>query len=92
MKRLELIANQSCERELIEALESNINNFYYTLLPVVHGKGRTRYKLGTSTWPELNFMLISYLEDNDADLALNIIKEIKEQFKREGIKAFILSV
>ena len=92
MKRLELIANQSCERELIESLENNINDFYYTLLPVVHGKGNTKYKLGTSTWPEQNFMLISYMTDEDASLAVKIINEIKQQFKREGIKVFVIDV
>jgi len=59
MKRIELIANRSVETEIIEALEGAIEDFHYTLLPQIHGKGKTRYRLGTATWPELNFFLMS---------------------------------
>jgi len=90
MKRLELIANCSVEKEIIEALEKNIQDFFYTLLPQVHGKGKTKYKLGTATWPEMNFLLISYLEDVDAAKAQTAIRGVKEQFPREGIKFFMV--
>ena len=59
MKRMEVVANSSVESDIIEALEKVIPDFYYTLLPDIHGKGKTRYKLGTSVWPErkaLNFL------------------------------------
>ena len=92
MKRIELIANRSVEREIIEALEEHIEEFYYTLIPQLHGRGKTQYRLGTATWPEMNFMLISFLDDPDASIAVNIIKEVKERFPREGIKLFIMEV
>ena len=90
MKRMELIANKSVENEIIEALEKNIEGFYYTLIPELHGRGKNKYCLGTATWPELNFMLISFLEDPDAVKAENIIHEIKKSFPREGIKLFMM--
>ena len=92
MKRLELIANRSVENEILEALEKTIQDFYYTLLPQVHGKGKTRYRLGTATWPELNFMLICYLDDEDADKAKAAVQGVKKQFPREGIKLFMMEV
>jgi len=90
MKRMELIANRSVESEIIEALGKNIDDFYYTLLPQIHGRGKTKYRQGTATWPEMNFLLISYLDDNDAIKAKAALKEVKERFPREGIKLFIM--
>lgn len=92
MKRMELIANRSVEREIIEALEAAIPEFFYTLIPELHGRGKTKYRLGTPTWPEMNFMLISFLDDVDAANAKNVIREVKERFPREGIKLFVVDV
>ena len=89
MKRMELIANRSVEEELTGALEHRIPDFYYTLLPTVHGRGKTAYRLGTATWPEENFMVISYLEDRDALMAEAVVEEIKQRYPSEGIKLFI---
>jgi len=90
VKRLELIANKSVEKEIIEALEKNIEGFYYTLIPELHGRGKDKYCLGTATWPELNFLLVSFLEDPDAVKAESIICEVKKRFPREGIKLFVM--
>ena len=90
MKRLELIANRSVESEIVEALEKNIKDFFYTLLPQINGRGKTKYRMGTATWPELNFLLISYLEDADAVKAQEAIRAVKAQFPNEGIKMFVM--
>jgi len=90
MKRLELMANRSVESEIIEALEGSLEDFFYTLLPQIHGKGKTKYRLGTATWPEMNFLLIAYLEDADAPKAQDAIRGVKEKFPREGIKVFMI--
>jgi hypothetical protein len=92
MKRLELIANRSVENEIIEALGHSISDFYYTLLPEIHGKWKTKYRLGTPTWPELNFLLISYLDDEAAVKAEAAVRGVKERFPREGIKFFMIDV
>jgi len=89
---MELMANHSVENEIIKALEDNIQDFYYTLLPEIRGKGKTRYRLGTPTWPEMNFLLISYLDDENAIKAEIAIKNVKEQFSKEGIKLFFMEV
>jgi hypothetical protein len=92
MKRMELIANRSVENEIIEALEKVISDFYYTLLPEIHGKGKTKYRLGTATWPELNFLLISYLDDEGSVKAEAAVRGVKERFPKEGIKFFMMDV
>ena len=92
MKRIELIANRSVESEIIDAMEEAIENFHYTMLPEIHGKGKTKYRLGTATWPELNFFLISYLEDEDAEKAQATVRAVKKRFPLEGIKLFVMDV
>ena len=90
MKRMELIANRSVENEIINALEENIQDFFYSLLPQINGKGKTKYRLGTATWPEMNFLLISYLDNDNAIKAAAAIQGVKDQFPREGIKLFFM--
>ena len=38
----------------------------------------------------MNFMLISYLDDIDANKALCVIREVKERFPKEGIRLFLM--
>jgi hypothetical protein len=91
MKRIEIIANRSVQTDILEGMEQRLDGFCYTLLPVVHGKGRREYHLGTATWPEVNFMLISFLSDEEAGIAFDVIREIKSRFPGEGIKFFSLN-
>ena len=90
MKRMELIANLSVQNEIIGALEENIPDFYYTLLPQIHGRGKTKYRLGTNTWPEMNFLLISYADDETAGRAQMLVRGVKDRFPKEGIKFFVM--
>ena len=60
--RIEIIANQSVQEDITELLELEIPEIEYTVIPTVHGRGRRTKKLGTSTWPEQNFVLFSYLD------------------------------
>jgi hypothetical protein len=87
MKRLELIANQSVKDELIDALEAALPGLEYTFLPIVQGKGKRKRKQGTRTWPETNFLLLSYLSEEEAATASRTIVEIRGRFPDEGIFA-----
>ncbi|MDR0599194.1 MAG: hypothetical protein LBG84_03810 [Treponema sp.] len=90
MKRMELIANHSVKDEILGSLESEIRDFYYTLVPTVHGRGKSAYRLGTATWPEENFMIISYLDGHDALAAEAVVGEVKHRFPGEGIRLFFM--
>jgi hypothetical protein len=87
MTRLELIANQSVRQELVDELESALPGIEYTLLPIVQGKGRKKRKDGSRTWPETNFLLVSYLEEAEAERAAAAVRGIRERFPAEGIFA-----
>jgi hypothetical protein len=89
MKRLEIIANQSVREEFELALEAAVPGIQYTLVPIVHGKGRRKRKLGTRTWPETNFLIFSYLPEAEAAKAAQAVLSVVERFPAEGICAGI---
>jgi hypothetical protein len=89
MKRLEVIANQSVREDLIEELERGLPDIEYTLVPIVHGKGKRKRKDGTRTWPETNFLILSYLEEGDAEKAAEAVRAIARRFPAEGLCAAI---
>ncbi|HSV56323.1 MAG TPA: hypothetical protein VLH39_04355, partial [Magnetospirillaceae bacterium] len=86
MKRLEIVANKSVRDELVDALERALPDFYYTIVPLVHGQGRQRRRLGTATWPEENFLLLAYLPDAACRAARDATAAVKRRFPKEGIK------
>ena len=88
MIRLEIIANKSVQEDIEKSMERNIENFYYTVIPLAFGRGKKNRKLGTATWPETNFAMISYIEEKDFETANKVIAAVKEKFPDEGIKMF----
>lgn len=90
MYRIEIIANKSVEDDITEALEQYIPNILYTTVPLVYGRGGEDRKLGTTTWPETNFLMLSYIEDSFIPTVKAVMKGVKEKFKGEGIKLFCI--
>lgn len=90
MYRLEIIANKSVEEDITDALEEYIPDILYSVVPLVYGRGGSDRKLGTSTWPETNFLMISYVSDESLPTAKAVIKAVKDRFKGEGIKLFVI--
>lgn len=88
MIRIEIIANQSVQDDIIEKLETELPEMEYTIIPVVHGKGVSSHKLGNNIWPEENFLLFAYTNEETAAKAKSIIEETKARFPREGISLF----
>ncbi|WP_296662168.1 MULTISPECIES: PG0541 family transporter-associated protein [unclassified Treponema] len=90
MIRIEIIANQSVHEEIIKNLEAVIPNFCYSLIPLVYGRGKNSYKLGSTTWPETNFILIAYCPETAETDIQTVIEYEKKKFPDEGIKIFVL--
>ncbi len=86
--RIEIVANQSVEEDITELLDEEIPDLEYTVVPTVNGRGIHSRKLGTTTWPEQNFLLFSYVNREKAAKIKEIIKEVQMKFPKEGISFF----
>ncbi|MFW6343808.1 MAG: PG0541 family transporter-associated protein [Sediminispirochaetaceae bacterium] len=92
MKRIEIIANRSIEEDMFEAFAKAEVAKHYTKIPEVMGAGNSGPRMGDHVWPEENFILIVYCEEPEAEKIKEVIGELKEFFKGEGIKLFEISV
>ena len=90
MTRAEIIANQSVQDEIVSLMEEHIPGVLYTIIPTVVGRGKASYKMGSSTWPETNFVLIAYADDKIEKKISQIVRFVKLKFSTEGIKLFIM--
>lgn len=88
MVRVEIIANQSVEDDVVEKLEHELPELEYTILPGVHGKGRSSHKLGNNIWPEENFLLFTYTSEENAKKIKEMVEAVRIRFPREGISIF----
>lgn len=86
--RVEIISNQSVQEDITEALEKEIPSIQYTIIPEIHGRGGHTKKLGDTVWPEMNFVLFSYLEKEDAIKVKAVVEAVKQRFPNEGISVF----
>ncbi|BDC94181.1 PG0541 family transporter-associated protein [Treponema bryantii] len=86
--RAEIISNQSVQEDITEALEKEIPSIQYTVIPEIHGRGSHTKKLGDTIWPEMNFVLFSYVEEADARKVNEVVEKVKQRFPNEGISLF----
>ncbi len=90
MTRLEIIANNTVEEDIQDALKKIEADFGYTRLNNVHGRGHSDPKEGNAVWPEENFVYIIYAEDHKAMEFVDSLRQLKEKFTKEGVKIFAL--
>ena len=86
--RAEIISNQSVQEDITERLEEAIPSIEYTVIPEIHGRGLRSKKLGDTVWPEMNFVLFSYVEKEVALKVKKVVEAVKERFPNEGISLF----
>ena len=90
MKRMEIIANRAVEADIHEALRKAEAAAHYTKFPVAHGTGTSGPRMGDHIWPEENFVMIIYCDEEEAQRIRRVIAELKRFFRQEGIKLFEL--
>ncbi|MCL2042824.1 MAG: hypothetical protein FWG89_01655 [Treponema sp.] len=88
MLRIEIIANHSVEENILEALKKEGAGKYYTKYPGVLGVGTAGPRMGDAVWPEENFALIIWCEEEEARAIQRAVARVKEKFPGEGIKVF----
>jgi hypothetical protein len=88
MTRLEIIANHSVEENILEALAKGGVGKYYTKYPVIFGVGSSGPRMGDPIWPEENFALVIWCEEEEARAIKRAVEGVKERFPNEGVKVF----
>lgn len=86
MKKVEIIANQSIQPDVVDALNALQIGDRYTVIPNILGSGSTGGRFGTTVWPEYNFMMVLYVDDDKVEPLARCCRKIKELFPDEGIK------
>ena len=88
MLRLEIVANHSVEENIMEAFKKEGVGKYYTKYPTIFGVGTSGPRMGDAIWPEENFALVIWCEEEEARAIQRVVEGIKEHFPNEGIKVF----
>ncbi|MCL2759473.1 MAG: hypothetical protein FWD22_04615 [Treponema sp.] len=88
MIRIEIIANRSVEENILETLAKEQVGKFYTKIPNVLGVGACGPRMGDAVWPEENFALVIWCENDEAEKIKQAISKVKEKFPGEGIKLF----
>jgi len=88
MIRVEIIANNSVEENVLEALAKEQVGKFYTKISGVLGVGSAGPRMGDAVWPEENFSLVIWCEEDEARGIQRAIVNVKEKFPGEGIKLF----
>jgi hypothetical protein len=88
MIRVEIIANHSVEENVLDALAKAGVGKYYTKFPSILGVGSSGPRMGDAIWPEENFVLVIWCEEDEARAIVKAVAGVKEYFPDEGIKVF----
>lgn len=90
MRRVEIMAAQAIQQDILDAFALFEVPPQYTIIPSAHGRGHTSPKLGDATWPEENFILIMYCEDAVVERIERSLDLVKKKYDHEGIGFFVL--
>ena len=90
MKRVEIIAAQAIQEDLLDALAHYEVPMKYTIIPTAHGMGSTTPKLGNDVWPEENFILLIYCQEEVLPRIERAIALVEKKYDHEGIGYFVL--
>jgi len=92
MKMLIVVYNDAIDETIIGAFkEAQVKG--YTKWKETLGEGdETEPKLGTHYWPGRNNVLAVVLDDEKVPVVTDVIKGLKIQYPKSGIKTFILQV
>ena len=90
MKLVLIAYNEALDEEVQELLHANAVEGF-TKWTKVYGRGRASGPhLGTHVWPKANNVLAAVTDDRITDDLLAGVRKLREQFAREGVKAFVL--
>ncbi len=90
MKMVFVVYSQAVDYDIITTFkQAGIKG--YTKVEKVSGEGtETEPKLRTHTWPGENCAIFLALEESELPAVVEIIRKLKDEHPRAGVKAFIL--
>ena len=92
MKMVWIIYNQAIGEEVDRCLKI-CGVECYTKFPLVHGIGQhSGPHMGTHVWPATNSLLAIVCDDERKDKILEQVRSLRDKFKKEGIKAFVMRI
>ena len=93
MKAIMIIYNQALT-EKVEYMLDKLNIRGFTQWPQVFGTGTTsgEPRLGTHTWPEINGVTLTFVDDEKVAPLLEAVQRIDAINKEVGIRAFVWAV
>lgn len=89
MKRMEIIFSQSIDDDFIQKCAEKDVGKYYTKIPVVFGQGFSEPKMGDSIWPQSNTMYIIFCSEDEEQIILTILEDLRKEYIGEGIACFV---
>lgn len=91
MRRVEIIFSQSLEEDLLAAFKAIPEASFYTTIPVAHGRGHSTPKMGDAVWPEINKIMILYVEEERTVEAIRKgVAEVQKNYPNEGCAIFVI--
>ncbi len=86
--RIEIIANQAVEEDLLDRLQAHKAGSRYTKVAPAFGRGTSGERHGDHIWPEESFIMLVYCDADERDRIIQAVQEVKQLFPDEGIKLF----
>lgn len=89
MTRVEIIGNQVLLQDLLEMVERVLPAQYYTVMPVMLGKGSKGKASGDGVWPETNFVCLMFVHSEEHTTVLKkICADIKTGNRENALIMF----
>ena len=76
------------EENILDALRYEGGGKYYTKYPSIFGVGTSGPRMGDAIWPEENFALVVWCDEEEARGIERAVSFVKKKFSDEGIKIF----
>ena len=92
MKAVFIICVPALEKLVMDSLDkAGAKN--YTKFPYILGEGgHSEPHLDTHVWPGANVGILAVTDEIKAKQLISAIKELKKQYLKEGVKAFVLPI
>ena len=93
MKAIFIAYNQAYNEEIVEVLEAN-GLRGYTAWQDIQGRGSVDGipHLGNHAWPEMNYAVLTMVDDDKVDGILSDLRDKDETYRDLGLRAYVWNI